>query len=33
MTVTYYDVLGPDGALAPFETFTLQRRRTDARSS
>lgn len=31
MTVTYYDVLGPDGALAPFETFTLRRPRTDTR--
>ena len=30
MTVTYYDVLGPDGSLAPFETFTLQRPRSDA---
>jgi hypothetical protein len=27
--VTYYDVLGPDGRLAPFETFTLQRPRRD----
>jgi len=25
--VTYYDVTGPDGALAPFETFTLRRPR------
>ncbi len=33
LTVTYYDVLGPDGALAPFETFTLQRPRSDARRS
>ncbi len=28
--VTYYDVTGPDGALSPFETFTLSRPRTDA---
>jgi hypothetical protein len=27
MTVTYYDVLGPDGRLSPFETFTLTRPR------
>jgi 3',5'-cyclic AMP phosphodiesterase CpdA len=27
--VTYYDVVGPDGALAPFETFTLRRPRRD----
>jgi hypothetical protein len=27
--VTYYDVTGPDGALAPFETFTLRRPRRD----
>ena len=27
--VTYYDVTGPDGALSPFETFTLQRPRRD----
>jgi hypothetical protein len=27
--VTYYDVLGPDGRLAPFETFTLRRPRRD----
>jgi len=25
--VTYYDVVGPGGELAPFETFTLRRRR------
>jgi hypothetical protein len=25
--VTYYDVVGPDGQLAPFETFTLRRPR------
>lgn len=31
MTVTYYEVLGPDGALEPFETFTLRRPRSDAR--
>ena len=29
----YYDVLGADGALEPFETFTLQRPRNDARRS
>jgi hypothetical protein len=28
--VTYYDVTGPDGQLAPFETFTLRRPRQDA---
>jgi 3',5'-cyclic AMP phosphodiesterase CpdA len=27
--VTYYDVLGPDGRIAPFETFTLRRPRRD----
>jgi len=27
--VTYYDVTGPDGALSPFETFTLRRPRRD----
>ncbi|MFI4933799.1 MAG: metallophosphoesterase [Caulobacterales bacterium] len=27
--VTYYDVVGADGRLAPFETFTLRRRRRD----
>ena len=27
--VTYYDVTGHDGALAPFETFTLSRPRND----
>jgi 3',5'-cyclic AMP phosphodiesterase CpdA len=27
--VTYYDVVGPDGRLAPFETFTLSRHRRD----
>jgi hypothetical protein len=30
MAVTYYDVLGVGGALRPFETFTLKRRRSDA---
>jgi hypothetical protein len=30
MTVTYYDVVGPEGELAPFETFTLRRPRGDA---
>jgi hypothetical protein len=29
MTVTYYDVVGAGGALAPFETFTLRRPRRD----
>ena len=29
MKVTYYDVVGPDGQLAPFESFTLRRPRTD----
>jgi hypothetical protein len=27
INVTYYDVVGPGGQLAPFETFTLRRRR------
>jgi hypothetical protein len=27
--VTYYDVLGTDGRLVPFETFTLRRPRRD----
>ncbi len=27
--VTYYDVVGPDGRLAPFESFTLKRPRRD----
>ena len=27
--VTYYDVTGPDGRLAPFESFTLSRPRSD----
>lgn len=27
MTVTYYDVTGPDGRVSPFETFTLSRAR------
>jgi len=27
--VTYYDVVGGDGQLAPFETFTLRRPRRD----
>jgi len=27
--VTYYDVVGPDGHLAPFESFTLRRPRRD----
>jgi hypothetical protein len=29
ITVTYYDDVGTEGQLSPFETFTLQRRRTD----
>jgi hypothetical protein len=29
ITVTYYDVTGPDGRLAAFETFTLRRPRRD----
>lgn len=29
MTVTYYDVTGTEGALTPFETFTLRRTRQD----
>jgi 3',5'-cyclic AMP phosphodiesterase CpdA len=29
MKVTYYDVVGPDGQLAPFERFTLRRTRRD----
>jgi hypothetical protein len=29
ITVTYYDVLGTDGQLAPFETFSLRRPRRD----
>jgi 3',5'-cyclic AMP phosphodiesterase CpdA len=29
MTVTYYDVVGTQGELAPFETFTLERPRND----
>jgi 3',5'-cyclic AMP phosphodiesterase CpdA len=29
MKVTYYDVVGTDGQLAPFETFTLRRMRRD----
>ena len=27
--VVYYDVVGPDGQLVPFETFTLRRPRRD----
>jgi hypothetical protein len=27
--VTYYDVVGHDGQLTPFETFTLRRPRRD----
>ena len=29
ITVTYYDVTGPGGRIAPFETFTLRRPRRD----
>jgi hypothetical protein len=29
MKVVYYDVVGPDGQVAPFETFTLRRPRRD----
>ncbi|HKE67445.1 MAG TPA: metallophosphoesterase [Micromonosporaceae bacterium] len=29
ITVTYYDVLGAEGSLRPFDSFTLQRRRSD----
>ena len=29
IAVTYYDVIGNDGELAPFETFTLRRPRRD----
>ena len=29
LEVTYYDVTGPDGRLAPFERFTLRRPRRD----
>ena len=29
IAVTYYDVTGPDGALSPFETFTLKRPRNN----
>jgi hypothetical protein len=29
ITVTYYDVVGNGGELAPFETFTLRRPRRD----
>jgi hypothetical protein len=28
--VTYYDVVGPDGRLVPFETFALSRPRSDS---
>jgi hypothetical protein len=31
--VVYYDLVGPDGQLAPFETFTLRRRRRDGNSA
>ncbi|HTW83094.1 MAG TPA: hypothetical protein VMD91_03370 [Candidatus Sulfotelmatobacter sp.] len=29
LTVTYYDVVGTAGRLAPFESFTLRRPRRD----
>ena len=29
ITITYYDVVGNDGQVAPFETFTLRRTRRD----
>jgi hypothetical protein len=29
LKVTYHDVLGPDGHLQAFESFTLQRPRAD----
>jgi len=29
MKVVYYDVVGPGGEIAPFETFTLRRPRRD----
>ncbi|WP_347554153.1 metallophosphoesterase family protein [Robbsia sp. KACC 23696] len=31
ITVKYYDVVGPDGEIAPFEQFTLRRPRRDTR--
>lgn len=30
--VTYYDVLGPDGQISPFESFTLRRPRRDGQA-
>ena len=30
LEVTYYEVVGTEGQLAPFESFTLQRPRRDA---
>jgi hypothetical protein len=33
LQVTYYNVLGPQGELAAFESFTLQRPRTDSHDS
>ncbi len=30
ITVTYYDIVGAEGAMQPFETFTLRRPRSDA---
>ena len=30
--VTYYDVVGPDGQLSPFESFTLRRPRRDGQA-
>jgi len=29
ITVTYYDVVGTQGELQPFDTFKLRRRRSD----
>jgi hypothetical protein len=29
ITVTYYDIIGAEGAMQPFETFTLRRPRSD----
>jgi hypothetical protein len=33
LQVTYYDVLGPQGQLSAFESFTLERPRRDAHHS
>jgi len=32
IAVTYYDVVGSGGEIAPFETFTLRRPRRDAKA-